>query len=318
VNRRRVLAAGAVLLLGRHASAQPRRPPRIHWTSSRDYTPDLVRDLFKARGRIEGRDLRLSFEQVPELMRPEEAASRARNLVAVRPDILVVEANPILGFLAQVRDLPIVFYNLALDPKEWGLVESLRRPGRNFTGTTMLYFEMLPKVWELLARLVPSIKRAALMMSLDWKPWGDPVETFQKAADGLGIKVQTLWIPQDATAAEIAAIVKRSDAQGVWLGIWNPTPELFKFLKESRIPAVTDRIEQVEKGVIAGLGWTRREGEEYAVGIVERILRGESPATIPVYVMDRWRLVVNVAAARAAGIPLPHSLLVAADETYGK
>jgi len=63
-------------------------------------------------------------------------------------------------------------------------------------------------------------------------------------------------------------------------GIWTPSTEVFKFLKESRIPAVTDRIEHVEKGVIAGLGWNLREGEEYAVAIVEKILRGERPATI--------------------------------------
>jgi len=147
VKRRRVLAAGAALLFAQRAFAQP-KPPRIHWTSSFAYTPDLVRGLFKARGRVEGRDLRLSFENVPEMMTPEEAAARAKRIVALRPDILVVEANLILGFLTNVRDIPIVFYNLALDPVAWGLVENLRRPGRNFTGTTLLYFEMLPKVCE--------------------------------------------------------------------------------------------------------------------------------------------------------------------------
>ena len=264
-----VLGAGAALF-GHHASAQAPKLQRVHWTSSFDHTPDLVRRLLRARGLIEGCDLGLSVENIPEFIPAKEAEARAKRLIALRPDILVVEANPILGTLLNVRDMPIVFYNLAGDPAEWGFVESLRRPGRNFTGTTLLYFRILPKIWELLAQLKPSIKRAALMMSLDWKKnWGDPVETFQKAATGLGIKVRMAWIPQDATAREIAAIVKSSDAQGVWMGIWTPSTEVFKFLKESRIPAVTDRIEHVEKGVIAGLGWNLREGEEYAVAIVE-------------------------------------------------
>jgi putative ABC transport system substrate-binding protein len=319
VKRRRVLAAAGALLFAHHASAQAPNPKRVHWTCSFDSTPDLVRRLLKARGLVEGRDLRLTFENVPEFIPPKEAEARAKRLIALRPDILVVEANPILGTLFNVRDMPIVFYNLAGDPAEWGLVESLRRPGRNFTGTTLLYSRILPKIWELLVQLKPSIKHAALMMSLDWKKaYGDPVEAFQKAAAGLGIEVRMAWIPQDATAKEIGAIVKSSDAQGVWMGIWTPSTEVFKFLKESRMPAVTDRIEHVEKGVIAGLGWNLREGEEYAVGVVEKILRGESPSTIPVYVMNKWRLVVNVGAAQAAGIPLPPSLLVAAEETYGK
>lgn len=319
MQRRRVLAAAAACVLAPRAFAQSPKPRRVHWTTSFAHTPDYVRGLLKARGFIEGRDLQLTFENIPEFISPKEAQARAKRLIALRPDILVVEANPILGTLFNVHDIAIVFYNLAQDPAEWGLVESLRRPGRNFTGTTMLYFRILPKVWELLAQLTPSIKRAALMMSLDWnKAWGDPVPIFQKAADALGIKVRMAWIPQDATARQIAAIVRSSEAQGVWMGIWTPSAEVFKFLKESRIPSVTDRIEHVEKGVIAGLGWNLREGEAYAVAIVEKILKGQSPSTIPVYVMNEWRLVANADAARSAGIALPPSLRFGAQEIYGR
>jgi len=70
----------------------------------------------RARGLIEGRDLRLSFENIPEFIPAKEAEARAKRLIALRPDILVVEANPILGTLLNVRDMPIVFYNLAGDP----------------------------------------------------------------------------------------------------------------------------------------------------------------------------------------------------------
>ena len=286
-----------------------------------------IRSLVAARGLVEGHDLRLSVER--ERKEQEEALdAQAERLLSARPDVIVVNAAVIGSLKKRTRDIPVVFYNLNIDPVKGELVESLQRPGTNFTGTTLGFDDFAPKIWELLKEISPSMKRAGLLVPAEGMREGLEAaaearrtgkatwsEIHDRAADALGIEIVHIGISRDWSAKQIAAEIARAQVQGIWVGVG--TPSMPQFLKASKLPAVSHSFGPVRRGTAhAGVEWNLREGEAYAALILSRILRGESPATIPVYRMNKWRVAYNLAAARSAGIEIPATLRLRADEVY--
>ena len=328
------------------ANAQAAAPKRIYWATNEkrnDGLPERVRKLFAALGLVEGRDFVLTFEEGIEHQPEAVVESNTERLIRLRPDAFVLESPEFLFSLRKrTQAIPIVFYNLVSNPVEVGIVESHNRPGQNVTGTWMAFDEMLPKFWELLKELKPSMRRAGLLCPreiaeihklpvVNGRAPGlvvsDPMASAAyadnplyrihvRAAATLGVELFNVWTPAGATASEIAAVVRRERVEGLWVAM--RTPGSLEFTRTTRIPTVANDYHHLVKdgGAIAGLAWQLQEGEGYAVRIVHRLLQGEAPATIPVYRMNQWRLELNLSAARRAGIEVPPALRVRANDIY--
>jgi len=318
-----VAAAAAVLPWAPRAEG---RHKRIIWLGYGEEYKKRIRDEFRARGIIEGRDITLAFQPLPGGLE-RESDQLADALVRSRPDIIVMEAHPALQSLKKrTRDIAIVFYNSGPNPAQIGLVESLARPGGNITGSAMTSdqheYELLR--WGTFKQLAPSLKRVAVIVAKDFVrelEGRDPMwyteskKILWSAGAKLGIEFVLLEVPKDATKDAIASMVKASGAQAAILQPYT-TREAAEFVYSAPIPTFCWGFAPVRKGCLVGFGYHGVEGENYAVQAVARILRGDSPAVIPVYVLNTVEFALNRRRARELGIDIPPSFLIQAKEVY--
>ena len=283
-----------------------------------------IREAFKSRGILEGRDVTLTFQGLPANVE-KECDELAESLVRSRPDVIVLPGHLTLWSLKKrTRDIPVVFYNLGPDPAKVGIVESTSRPGGNFTGSTQSGDASLEtRRWATFKQLLPSMRRAAQMVDQEffeaierdslWRGLWDSIRRDTEAQ--LGIEIVRLKVPKNANREEISRMVTASGAQAVVLEAY-VTPGAREFLYTAPIPSMCWFFESARKGCLVASSVDFLEGETYAVHVVERILRGESPAVIPVYQHVRLAFALNRRRARELGIDLPASLLVEAEEIY--
>ena len=342
--RRAVLGAAAVALL--HALPAWPQPPsrkRVIWVANfgdrydaRNPSGDLakrVRGLFARHGLVDGRDVTLSIEEFPydeSDFSLEASQAHIRQLVGRSPDVIVMHAYFELFVLAQHEErIPIVFYNVNIDPSRLGLVASLRRPSRNITGTYLGYEEMMSRNWQALKQIAPGVKRAGTLY-----PKRDPeataavyrqipaiallnqvfAESTRSIESSLGLEISDIRVARDASPEDIAKAVRASGAQALYVP-WRP-PSVMAFVRSSRLPSLSFDFAAVREGVLLGTWWDAQQGEAEAAGIVERILHGESPATIPVSRMTKWKLAINRSTARSLGLEIPSSLALQADTIF--
>jgi putative ABC transport system substrate-binding protein len=324
--RRRALlglaAAAALLPLTPRAEG----PKRIIWLGYGEEFKKRVREGFRSRGILEGRDITLTFQQLPDGM--EKASDElAERLVRSRPDIIVMVAHPALWPLKKrTRDIAIIFYDSGPNPAQVGLVESLARPGGNITGSAMTndQHEYELRRWGRFKQLVPSLKRVANLVGKDFvrevegrdPTWyAESKKILWGAGAELGIEFFLLEIPKEATRDEIANMVKASGAQAVILQPYAGR-EAAEFVYSAPIPTFCWGFAPVRKGCLVGFGFSGAEGESYAVLAAARVVRGESPAVIPVYVHNIVEFALNRRRARELGIDVPASFLIQAAEVF--
>ncbi len=320
--RRTLLALGAIALC-RPATVLAQNPARIARVVFAQNNSERARKRFRALfaeyGWVEGRNIALSFVDIVGAPKAE-AEARAREVVASRPDaILIVGSTEIGIFKRLTKDIPIVFYNLGFDPARLGLVESLRRPGGNITGTALHFERLWAKAWEMLKEIHPAMKRGGVLgepIDLD-----DEVErgmdsihrdAWRAAASRLGIEIREIVVPEKATLAMAEEAIRKSKSDA--LVIWMEPPGLIAFLEKARIPACGLRFAFAQNGGLLAVSFDWEEGDKQAVAIVARILRGESPATIPVYQHNDYGFAVNLRTARAMGITIPAAIRIQATE----
>ena len=322
--RRRSLLGLAIVSAIPHLPllAQSKGPKRIVWLGAGNEAAERrIREGFRSRGVLEGRDMALTFQPLPS--RDEAADELAASLVRTRPDVIVLVAHAAIWALKKrTRDIPIVFYNLAFNPATLGFVESLARPGGNLTGTSQGIDEFEKKELQLFRQLVPSLKRLGMISD---KAEAERVERAEpgvmawhrgrwRSLEALhGIEIVELRIPQDAGRDEIARIVNASGVEAVHTDTLSPGMQ--EFVSSSRVPAKCFGFARVRKGCVFGWSFEWLEGERYAVQAVQRILRGESPAVIPVY-QTPIAIALNRRRARELGIEVPASMLIEAREVY--
>lgn len=321
--RQLVAAAAATLAWPRAALGQAARPKRVVWISSRSEAfKKRVRDLLASRGLVEGKDLSLRFEAFAEpTFDVESDQGLVDSIVEAAPDAIVARGHFGLRLLQKAtRQIPIVFYNVGIDPVRLGLVAELRRPGGNITGATMPWDQIEERRWQMLKEFAPSMARVGRPVVKDfWDRAHLGRDTFERAAQQmyeetnrfaesrLGIEVRHLIYRREASEAELLAMISDAHVDALLVaGDW--TPQLVSALRRIKIPAAGP--EDFLVSVIPDF----EEGRQYAADCLARILRGESPATIPVYRNNRFRVVVNRAVARAMGITIPPAVILQADQ----
>src|SRR5262245_51304319 len=248
----------------------------------------------------------------------ESARKYAAELVALAPDVILVNGSTMLSALEQVsRTIPVVFVQIT-DPVGAGFVESLARPGGNATGFTPYEFGTSGKYLELLKEIAPGVTRAAVVRDPASSTGLGQFAAIQSVAPSLGMELTAIGV-RDAGEIErgVTAFARRP---GVGLIVTAGTAallhrELFiRLAAKFRLPAVYPYKICVASGGLMSFGTDTTDPYRRAAGYVDRILKGEKPADLPVQAPTKYELAINLKTAKALGIEVPPTLLARADE----
>jgi putative ABC transport system substrate-binding protein len=240
----------------------------------------------------------------------------AEELLALVPDVILASATPSVQALQQAtRTVPIVFAIVA-DPVGAGFVDSLARPGGNVTGFTPFEYGISGKWLELLKEIAPRVTRVAVLRDLTIGL--GQLGAIQSVAPSLGIELRPVNV-RDADEIErsIAAFAQGSNGGLIVTASTSAIihRELITTLAaRNKLPAVYYTRYWVAGGGLMSYGPDFRDQFRRAAGYVDRILKGEKPADLPVQQPTKYELVINLKTAKALGLTVPDSLLARADE----
>ena len=241
----------------------------------------------------------------------------AMELVALAPDVILASTTAAVGPLVQAtRTVPIVFAVVA-DPVGAGIVDSLARPGGNATGFSTFEYGVGPKWLELLKEIRPGVTRAAVLRDPAVSAGLGLFGAIQGAAPSLGMEVIPVNV-RDAAEIEHAIAAFAPTPNGgliVTAGSALTHRELIITLaaRHRLLTVYPDEIFVTDGGLIA-YGPDRVDQYQQAASYVDRILKGEKPADLPVQAPTRYELAVNLKTAKALGLIIPDTILARADE----
>jgi len=218
--------------------------------------------------------------------------------------------------LQATRTVPVVFAQV-VDPVGAGVVASLARPGGNATGFTIFEFSIAGKWVELLKEIAPSVTRAAVLRDASTSAIGQ-FGAIQSVAPSLGIELTPVGLSDAGEIERAIAAFARSPNGGlivtpVTLSIVH-RDLIIKLAARHRLPAVYGQRPFVNDGGLICYGPDSLDQFRRAAGYVDRILKGEKPADMPVQAPTKYELVINLKTAKALGLDLPSSVLTRADE----
>jgi putative ABC transport system substrate-binding protein len=268
-----------------------------------------LRDL----GYVEGKNLELEYRSAEG--RRERISELALQLVALKPDVVVVLGGDMVPFMkAATATLPVVMLT-SEDPVEAGVVASFARPGGNLTGVAFVSSETAGKRLQLMKEAVPSLARVAVLWSPD-HPDGEYRNT-EATARRLGLHIQSLEVrdPEGFNGAFQAATRQRAEALIVVSSRFMNAnrPRVLEFASTQRIPLVTGWGPWARAGSLMSYGPDLDILVRRAATHVDRILKGARPADLPVEQPTKFELVINMKTAKALGLTIPSSLLLRAD-----
>jgi putative tryptophan/tyrosine transport system substrate-binding protein len=242
----------------------------------------------------------------------------AAELVALAPDVIVaVTSAAVAALQRETRSVPIVFVGV-LDPVGVGLVASLRRPGGNTTGFAAYEYGLSPKWLALLKEIAPGVMRAAVFRDPMSAPQIGLLGGIQSVAPSLQVELSLIDIGDvDEVERVVAAFAREPNGgQIVFSGAWTlfHRERIITVAARHRLPTVYTHPIFVTAGGLISYGPNPVEQYRPAAGYVDRILKGEKPADLPVQAPTKYELVVNLKTAKALGIDLPASVLARADE----
>jgi len=246
----------------------------------------------------------------------ENTRQRAEELVALAPDVILCSGNAAVTPLLQVtRTVPVVFAVVA-DPVGSGYTETLSRPGGNATGFMQFEYGLSGKWLELLNQIAPQVKRVAVFRDLI----GGIAQfaVIQSIAPSVGIEVNPFDMRDASEIERNVMAFARSGNSGLIItasAFANVHRELIITLAARyKLPAIYFARYFVTDGGLMSYGTDLVEQFRQAASYVDRILRGEKPADLPVQAPTKYELVINLKTAKALGLAVPPTLLARADE----
>jgi putative tryptophan/tyrosine transport system substrate-binding protein len=242
----------------------------------------------------------------------------AAELVALGPDVLLATSGvSILPLVQASRSVPIVFAQ-TIDPVGLGVVESLSRPGGNITGFTQFEYGIVAKWLELLKQIAPNATRAAVLRD-PFDPAGiGQWAAMQSVAPVFGVELSVVNV-RDSDAIE-TGMMKIASSANAGLVVTASAPAnvhrnlILRLAARHRLPSVYPYRYFVAAGGLACYGPDTIDQYRRAAGYVDRILKGEKPADLPVQAPTKYELVINLITAKALGLEVPATLLARADE----
>jgi putative ABC transport system substrate-binding protein len=302
---------------------QPKKVPRIGYLSAQDPArastgSEAIRLALRELGYIEGQNIAIEYRygKGKRDRQPEIAAE----FVRLKVDIIVVVGggNWVLAAKNATKTIPIVMVGSGIDPVEFGLVESLARPGGNVTGLTLLSRELGGKQLELLKEAVPKVVRVAVLY--------DPAvpgrtrevkEVLPVAARALGLTIQPLEVRAAEGFDRVFAAMGKQRPDGLYVAgggpvmVTNPK-RIADFALKSRLPSMGTR-EYVNAGGLMYYGADLAESYRRVAYYVDKILKGAKPADLPVEQPTKFDLVINLKTAKQIGLTIPAEVLARAN-----
>ena len=325
MRRRDFIAALATMAAARPfvARAQEKRVRRIALLSNGSADEPVFQDFLAAlreglgaAGWVEGQNLEITARWTaldPDLMR-----RGAQELVALKPELIISNGTPATAMLVrETRTIPIVFV-LAGDPVGSGFVQSMAHPGGNVTGFSNLDPKMTGKWLELLKQIAPRVATAAIIFN----PATDAnlkvyLDGFKSSAQALGLAVEEKPVHDAAEIDALFAALAQQQGTGI---IPQSSPfsvinraEITALAARYRLPAVYPTRAFVEAGGILSYGIVSADNWRRGADYVDRILKGEKPADLPVQFPVKFELAINLKTAKEQGFAISSTLLATAD-----
>ena len=243
----------------------------------------------------------------------------AAEMIALAPDVILADSSAALSPLLQAtQTIPIVFAIVA-DPVGAGYVESLARPGGNATGFTPFEYAIAGKLLELLKEIAPRVTRAAILRDPAIAAGPGQFGAIQAVAPSLGVELRPINVRDAEEQIERSLTAFAQGSNGGLIVTGSPAAAARRDLivglaARHRLPAVYNARLYVEIGGLVCYGAAFLDQFRRAAGYVDRILKGEKPADMPVQAPTKYQLVTNIKTAKALGLTVPSSLLARADE----
>ena len=323
MNRRAFLSGlGTALAWPLAATGQQAVIRRIGWLSAgSEPDPSLraFRDGLRQLGYVEDQNIALDIRHAHgnlEALRTAAAELAQANVALIVASLTAVRAA------RPIKDIPILFA-VSGDPVEAGLVQSLARPGGNFTGSTFLSLEVAGKRVELLKQAVPRLRVLAALSNTDHPGEKSELRATEAAAQRLGINliyVAFSQSPFESSPALDAALdtVRRAQADAMVVFPEGATlanrAALANFAIAQRLPSMFGWSEYATAGGLMSYGASQRDTHARLATYADKILKGAKPADLPVEQPSKFELVVNLKTAKALGLTVPPPLLLRADQ----
>jgi putative tryptophan/tyrosine transport system substrate-binding protein len=247
-----------------------------------------------------------------------EIRRHAVELAALAPDVILAHGNATVGALLQAtRTVPIVFPVVA-DPVGAGFADSLARPGGNATGFMTAEYSMGGKRLELLKQIAPGVTRAAILRDATQGVGTSEFAAIQAVAPSLMVEVNPINTRDAGEIERTVAAFARSPNGGLIVAAGGAATlhrnQIITVAARHKLPAVYFERFFVAAGGLISYGPNYVDQYRQAAGYVDRILRGEKPADLPVQAPTKYELVINLKTAKALGLEVPPTLLARADE----
>jgi putative tryptophan/tyrosine transport system substrate-binding protein len=322
VRRRQFLIASSALLaapLLSFAQQQTTKAFRIGFlgiASADGYArqTEAMRQGFRDRGYVEGRNIVIEYRWADG--RYDRLPGLAAELIGLRPDVIVTSGPGTVVLKEATTTIPIVMA-VGSDPVEDGLVTSLARPGGNITGSAYFAPELSAKRLEMLKEAVPRLARAAVVLNPDNRSNGVGLEKLKKTATALNVELFEVPVRSPRDFDDAFALIVRRRADGlVYLTdtmLVASMRRLGELSAAKRLPGAGSD-EYAEGGGLLVYGVNFPELWRRAPYFVDKILKGEKPAAIPVEQASRFEMAINMKTANALGVKVPQSLLIRADQ----
>jgi putative tryptophan/tyrosine transport system substrate-binding protein len=301
--------------------AQPSTVPVIGYLSSKNATAEtaIVGPILESLGRagfVDGRNLSILYRWSEGEY--DRLPAQAAGLVERKVDVILASGVPAtLAAKAATASLPIVF-RLAVDPVAFGLAKSMNRPGGNLTGVTMLFDPLTPKKMELLQELVPQTRAVGFVINPQNRNAASHKEHAETAAKSLGLRLIVLAASRAEDIEPVFAAARRQGLGAILVGD-DPffdvkKTELVAAAASNRIPTMFYVRDFVDAGGLISYGPSFEEMASLVGDYAARILKGTSPAALPIGQPTKIELIVNAGAARTLGLAVPLALLARANE----
>ena len=247
-----------------------------------------------------------------------ETRKYADELVALAPDVILAGGGTVAELMLKAtRTIPIVFV-IVPDPVGSGFVERLSRPGGNVTGFMMFEYNLCGKWLELFKEIAPNVTRAAVLRDPGFAHGIGQFAVIQAAAPSVGIEVSPIDLREPSQIERAIATFAQSPNGGIIVAASGVGASNINLIITAaaryKLPAVYVTRPFVVAGGLISYGPNFADQYRRAAGYVDRILRGEKPADLPVQVPSKYELAINLKTAKALGLTVPPSLLARADE----
>jgi putative tryptophan/tyrosine transport system substrate-binding protein len=242
----------------------------------------------------------------------------AAELVALVPDVILAVGSTTTGPVLQTtRNLPVVFVQV-IDPVGGGFVESLARPGGNATGFTQFEYGLGGKWLELLKQIAPGVTRAAVIRDSSLTSGTAQWAAIQVVAPSFGVELSPIGVHTSGEIERAISTFARGSNAGLIVtsstSAIGHRKRIVDLAARHRLPAVYPYGYFVTDGGLISYGPDQVDSFRRAAGYVDRILKGEKPADLPVQAPTKYELVINLKTAKALGLVVPPTLLARADE----